>query len=191
VLVNNFADVMSSRSQPKRIGDTVDAKIAALFANMKPGAVMVTLAPIDDLGATNTEVLEERRKQGLVTPAASKLNASFFEMEELDLGPTNKCVSWSQDGGKTDPLKVYKYTRLSQSDDSRKPVTLCAKRHCKWAKDATTIPATKTLDNGALVMNWNGCLCRGSFRKTRDRASCKKPVRHSDCVAPDKSDGRR
>jgi hypothetical protein len=165
LFINNYGDVMGHRSDPRRTGDTVDAKIAALFANMKAGAVMVTLSPIDELGATNKEVVEERAKHKLVP---SNENASFFALEEFTLGPANQCVTWSQGSGKADPLVVYKYTRLGQADDSLGPVILCTQSKCEWAKNATPILA-KTLKGGALVMNLNGCKCSRSMRRLRGR----------------------
>ena len=173
---------MSHRSEPKRHGITVDAKIASLFAIMKPGAVMVTLTSIGELGATNKEVVEERIKHGLIPCNGVEPNASFFEMEEHCLGPTNKCVSWSSGGGKAEPLTVYKYTRLSQADESQGSVILCARPQCEWARNAIPIPAT-TSRNGSLVMNLNGCKCGYSFRKSRGRGKCKPPIRNRDYVS--------
>ena len=174
VFVNNFADVFGTRSDPKKATNqkraiTVDSRIAAMFAKMLPGSVMVTLHPIGDLGLTRENVLEHRSKHKLKTPVPS--NASFFSMEKIELGMARDTVSWSENGGCNRTIWIYKYTRLKQS--SQEAVFLCTnQRHCDRARNATPVRATANGENG-LIMKC--CDCKVEAIKTRStRAVCYK-----------------
>ncbi|CAB9508466.1 Histone methylation protein DOT1 [Seminavis robusta] len=169
IFVNNFNEVMDSRSDPTRGNDPVDTRIAALFANCRAGTVMVTLCSIRYLGLPHSQVLERRQRFGLKTPEESY--ASFFEVEEVEIGPQDECVSW---GANSNPLIAYKYTRLQQAGGGKVPgpVFLCDNPVCALAREATPIPATVVRAGGELFMN-STCECGCSQRQTRDNGSKK------------------
>lgn len=169
VFVNNFADVFGSRSGCKSKTQTIDSKIAALFATMKPGSVMVTMHPIDALGHPRDKVMQHRHKHNLRTPCRG--HASFFSLEEIKLGPANETVSWSANGKCKKTILVYKYTRLRQSDDGEGAVFLCTNHEsCERSRNATPIPATALGEDG-LVMNF--CNCKYEAIRTRGKKKCK------------------
>lgn len=170
VFVNNFADVFGCRSACRSQVYTIDSKIAALFASLKSGSIMITMHPIDMIGLTRDRVLRHREKHGLNTPVSE--NASFFKMEELDLGPANETVSWSKGGGHQKMIKIYKYTRLEQPVDSGNSVFLCTNENdCELATNATPIPAVVNIGE-LCVMNF--CQCKKDVVRTREK---RKPSR--------------
>lgn len=171
VFVNNFADVFGHRSEPKKTTVTVDSRIAAMFASMKPGSIMVTLYQIDALGPCQAAVLGHRERHKLRTP--EKAHASFFSMEKMELGPAKENVSWSALGGSTETIWVYKYTRLEQPNvQDAQPVFLCTNSKvggCERSRNAEPIPATVNGKNG-LLMNFCDC----GYQMIQTRAQTKK-----------------
>ena len=165
VFVNNFNEVFGSRSTFKD-QRTIDDYIAALFAKMKPGTSMVTMEPIISLEQTQSEANAARRRNKL----AESTDASFYEVEKVELGPANECVSWSTEGGNIEPIYCHKYTRLEQENGTDGSVFLCTNGSCKLAKAATPIPAfTVEEGSGLLVLNYcPGCKSSGR-RKERKR----------------------
>lgn len=164
VFVNNFADVFGERSAPKKTTITVDSRIAAMFATMKPGSVMVTMHPIDALGLTRDLVLDHRRKHNLKTPHTSL--AAFFTLEKIELGPANETVSWSANGTCDHIIWVYKYTRLEQANEHKNSVFLCTNHRCERAREAEAIPATIKGESGLIM---NACDCNFEAIRTRGR----------------------
>lgn len=164
VFVNNFADVFGERSAPKKTTITVDSRISAMFATMKPGSVMVTMHPMDALGLTRDTVLDHRQKHNLKTPHTS--HAAFFELEKIELGPANKTVSWSANGTCDHTIWVYKYTRLEQANEHDDSVFLCTNHRCERAREAEAIPATINGENGLIM---NACDCNFQAIRTRGR----------------------
>lgn len=180
VFVNNYNDVFGSKAKCKDEGVTIDARIAALFASMKPGSVLATMHEIGPLTKrSQQEVKEIRDKHGL--DSSSSDNASFFTMKKYELGPANDTVSWSKDGGNTKKIEVYKYTRLSQpgSEDGT-GVFLCTNPDCEHARTANPIPAAAIGDNGLLL---KFCDCKFTPIATRGRRG-RKPSRYDsfDCT---------
>lgn len=175
--MNNYNDVFGSKSKCRNEGDTIDAKIAALFACMKPGSVLATMHEIDALAKrSQQEVVEFRQKHNLDSFCPE--NASFFEMEKHKLGPANETTSWSKGGGNSKMILVYKYTRVSQlgSEDGR-GVFLCANPNCAHARNADPIPAATNGDRGLQLSH---CECNISPIATRGRKKTKPNSRYGD-----------
>lgn len=174
VFVNNFNDVMSHRCEPsRRAMRSVDEYIAALFAHMKVGSVMVTLNPINYyLGQTQEQAQQDRRKWGYT----ANRNASFFTKEEIEIGFAHDVVSWSERssaGRHSRTISVYKYTRVEQEADAGYgPVFLCCDpgKKCRFALNDEPIPATIFDKDNRLVM-MNTCPCCG-FTKKSLRSKC-------------------
>jgi hypothetical protein len=163
VFVNNFHGVFNCRSGQKKCANRyIDHYIAALFAQMKPGTVMVTMDEILQLGLPLSSINEKRKNRQLSVSS----NASFFSLEKMELGPANETVTWSENGGCRNMVQVYKYTRLAQDDDAQGAVILCANPGCAHARNETPIPATK-VEDGRLVMNC--CDCKIEPTNTRAR----------------------
>jgi len=189
VFVNNYNDVFGSRSACKS-GVTIDSRIAALFAEMKPGSVLATMHPIADLlKRDQDEVLELREKYGMDTPSPDL--ASFFKCEKIELGPANETVSWSQSGGNTETIWVWKYTRLEQPSGSKnnnnnnnnnngKGIFLCSYKDCEHARAAAPIPAAIIEDSGLRLRQ---CKCNYAAISTRGRKNRKPSRRYAgfDC----------
>lgn len=181
VFVNNFNEVFGSKSKCKS-EVTIDSRIAALFASMKPGSVLATMHPIGDLlGRAQDEVMELRNKHGMYSPYPE--NASFFKMEQCELGPANETVSWSHGGGNKNMIWVYKYTRLSQpGSEDGKGVFLCTNhQNCEHARAAKPIPATIKGEAGLLL---KFCDCKFTAIGTRGRKNRRPNKKYSsdfDC----------
>jgi hypothetical protein len=167
VFVNNFNEVFGRRSTyaTKR---TIDDYIAALFAKMKPGSAMVTMEPIYSLDQTQNEANAARRRHKL----AESSDASFYEVEELELGLACESVSWSEGeatGAHEQLLYVHKYTRLAQEHSDEGAVFLCTNPTCGHAKNAIPIPACIEDEKGLLVLNYcPGCKSSGRRKKRKN-----------------------
>lgn len=136
-LVNNYNGVFEARSAKKGQKFYLDQYVAASFAMMVPGSVMVTFYPLT-LPLPRTAVNEARAKHGLTYDDP---NASFFDFEKILIGEARNNVSWAGIGCKT-KIYVYKYTRLKQ--DRTDPVFLCSNPDCEHAIKA--IPNTATME---------------------------------------------
>jgi hypothetical protein len=173
VFVNNFNHVFGERSEPKKGAITVDSRIAAMFARMKPGSIMVTLNPIQELGLALDEVLSFRKIHNLDTPKVT--DASFFTMEKIYLGLAKDSVSWSEGHAScTEEIYVYKYTRQVQPGHEERPFFLCTNSSvgnggCDLARNATPISAIKEDVNDGLVIQ--KCECKFEAYQIRKRSS--------------------
>lgn len=148
--VNNFNGVFRERSTEKPQLRFLDDYLAGLFATMAPGARLVSLHPLPL--CLSKEAANERRKR---FGWAASDDASFFEMEEMDLDKANTSVSWSEGGGCTNMIKIFKYTRLRQSVDHS--VFLCCNPRCEKAKHAIPIDATILTNDDRVVLNKCDC----------------------------------
>jgi len=110
----------------------------------------MTLVTLDKLtlGPSRSEANAVRVKNGR---SASDM-ASFYDLEECDLGEGRDVASWFGGGSKDNNVKAYKYTRLSQQGNDGSdgtgggPVYLCGNfRSCSLAKGDVPFRATKTL----------------------------------------------
>jgi len=153
--VNNFNGVFGERSSPKT-QRTLDDYVAALFAFMSDGARLASLHPLP-LGPSRSLTNAWRARHGL----KESWNASFFEYEEIDLGPASESVSWSEGSGNNETIRVYLYTRVRQCNENSiaLPVFLCCNPLCENAKAEVFLPAffvNKSNDEIAI----NKCQCR-------------------------------
>jgi Histone methylation protein DOT1 len=139
-LVNNFNGVFAERSAKPGQTTYLDHYIAAMFALMVPGSILVTLHPLV-LPPPLQVVDENRRRHGLTTGDS---NASFYEVSKISLGEARNQVSWAGSSCTTN-LFVYKYTRLEQN--STTPVFLCSNPLCTNATNNVPNAATTTFTN--------------------------------------------
>ncbi len=149
--VNNFNGVFAERSVKNNGVWFLDDYCAALFALMTPGAIMVTLHPLN-LGPTQEEANCIRRKHDLNESS----NASFFEVEKVVLGKACDAVKWNQHSGNSRDIYVYKYTRLAQ-EAGPDSVFMCCNPCCELAKKDLPISATTNNEEGRCVINQCDC----------------------------------
>lgn len=159
-IVNNACGVFADRSATKEGEYTPDDYVAALFANMKPGSVMITFYPIHRcLGLSLEGAKATRKKHNMVN---NFLSLSFYSHKEFDLNKCGEKVStYGSSSRITKPQKVYKYTRLYQGEQYDKSVFLCSNSSCEFAKKNEVRKATKCLDNGNMIVN--RCPCGGAM----------------------------
>ena len=157
--VNNFNGVFADRSIKKKCVWFLDDYVAGLFALLAPGAIMVTLHPLN-LGPTQEEANRIRRRHDL----RESSNASFFSVEQVLLGKACDTVKWNQHSGNSKDMFVYKYTRLHQ-DAGPHSVFMCCNPVCELAKIGTPISATTTNEEGRYVINQ--CRCKFTAKNLR------------------------
>jgi SAM-dependent methyltransferase len=157
--VNNFNGVFAERSVKLNTNWFLDDYVSGIFALLVPGAILVTLHPLN-LGPTQEEANAIRRKHDLT----ESLTASFFKVERLLLGEARDTVKWNQHSGNLHKIYIYKYTRVSQGDRSD-AVFLCCNPSCQVAKDSTPIRATTINDEGRCVINQ--CECKFTAKNLR------------------------
>ena len=159
VFVNNFNEIFSARSV--REGDrTLDDRVAAVFAQMKPGSRMLTLHKLVALGMTRDEVNDGRRSRR----KRESDDASFFTFSEHTLQPKPRewlsgledVVSWSRL-----PIQAYLYERTRQSETHA--LFLCTNPKC----EAGDRPTAAVGDDGLLV---DCCVFCQTARRAQPRA---------------------
>jgi len=190
---NNFNGVFLDRCAKLGQKYYLDHCIAAIFSQMKPGSVLVTLHQLCDMPPARDDINEVRRRQKL--PPYDHNNytdeekqdwesrASFYTMDAIPLGRANQCVSWSQNSGNNKNLMVYRYTRLAQPTDGA--TFLCTYPECSMAMtNATGNPAIKYVDmcrnstEKTAVTNSACWACQRSTKRLRNR----KGGDHSSCT---------
>lgn len=151
--VNNFNSVFAERASYK-CEPTLDFYVAGLFALMAPGARLATLHMLP-LGLSRTQANAVRMNNGL----CESKDASFYEVAVFNLGPANRCVSWSLGSTNTNMIKVYRYTRVEQS--VLRSVFLCCNKGCSNARDTVPIDAVEIKSGRPFLLT--GCnYCRWS-----------------------------
>lgn len=161
VFVNNFNGVFAERSVKLKTHWFLDDYVSGIFALLVPGAIMVTLHPLN-LGPTQEEANSIRHKHDL--PESPK--ASFFAVERVVLGKACDTVKWNQHSGNANNMYVYKYTRLSQGEDvGPNAVFLCCNPRCEVAKKGIEMPATTLNEGGRCVINQ--CKCKFTVKNLR------------------------
>jgi SAM-dependent methyltransferase len=158
--VNNFNGVFAERSSKVTQKWFLDNYVAGLFALMRPGAVLVSLHPLN-LGPTKTEANRTRKKQGLTESE----DASFYEVDKILLGKACDTVKWNQFSGNQKNIYVYKYTRVNQSTADGAAVFLCCNPACNFARDDVATPATSQNEEDRTVINH--CECRVTTKNLR------------------------
>jgi hypothetical protein len=125
---------------------------------MAEGSVMVTLSDLN-LGATLTEANKWREDNGL----KPSLNASFFEVRRVELGPAGQVFSWSSSC--QTPAYAFVYKRVKQDPSEKGAVLMCSNKDCKHSSDGKIIPATALNQFGKVVLG--SCNCKMSIRSSR------------------------
>ena len=121
VLVNNANGIFGPRSGDVPGTAPLDAHVAAIFAQLNPGARMVTFDPLLCLGRDVYDENSRRSNNGLDWSS----DASFFVSEHRSIG--SDAVSWSC----KKEVVVYVYTRIEQSSTDGTAMFLCNNRQCK------------------------------------------------------------
>jgi hypothetical protein len=162
---NNFNGVFADKCEMAKQTYFLDNYLAGTFTQMKVGSILVTLHPLD-LGPSQSEANARRQQHGLW----ESVNSSFYVDELVPLGKAKDVVSWSQYGGKTDTIYVYKYTRVKQETSDGASVFLCCNPVCDKARLGTPIPATVTVTvAGEERVVMNACDCKLTSMKLRSR----------------------
>ena len=161
VYFNNFNDVFSARSDLAKGVVVPDHVVAGLFSKLKPGSVLVSFHPLP-LGPDQDTTNELRRTANL--PVSD--SASFFKREEVPLGRMKDCVKWLNYTNSVDTIKVYKYTRLKQSEGNtdEEAVFLCVNPKCEWAVNQERIPV---FDDASCTVRKHCPSCLQSSKTTR------------------------
>lgn len=155
--------------------------VAALFAMAPEGTIMTTVSPLRSaLGCLPLgEANKQRERKNL--PVSD--NASYYDVEEFELGPLCDVYSFSEGGTNQEMIMLYRYVRTKQSankkasrnkDESQVvgPCFLCNNPKCEKAQEGTPIGALKYEDSPmykdktAVI---GGCTCNVSDRVMRRR----------------------
>jgi hypothetical protein len=91
---NNYGDNFGTKAQGRVSEETLDKKLATMFASTRPGTVLVTLHPLDDL-PPSVEEWDVISRERATTDNEEK---SFYSRKVMDLGEARDCVSWSAKG---------------------------------------------------------------------------------------------
>ena len=155
VFCNNFGDVFGTRSAtgaPPYLNDFV----AGLFAFMKEGSKLVTFDALSFQVGPLDMVNKEREKFKMeMSPSAS-----FYTMEQKELGLQNKCVTWSEGGGNQLKMKMYVYTRVGK--ESR---FMCSAPMCHMKQNNT--PQASYVINNKEQLLVRVCPCNHTMRPRR------------------------
>jgi hypothetical protein len=128
----------------------LDDYLAGLLAMMSTGTRFVSLHPLP-LCLSKSDANKQRGRFGW----AESDDASFFELEEVELDEARKAVSWSKGGGNKKMIKLFKYIRTRQSVDHS--VFLCCNPKCEKAQNAVPIKAIVENSDGRVVLNRCDC----------------------------------
>lgn len=160
---NNFGRVFSDKTSKSGQIYTLDDFIAGLFSSMAPGSMIATLHQLIFTQGTLNDTNMDRKRCGLPPDD----NASYYEMEEMEVGKQNESVSWSYNGGKNDVVKVYLYKRVGLAK------FLCGNPSCTKAKNRVFQSAFKIVNERGLGerMVVNSCDCGFRTRERRKRRS--------------------
>jgi len=145
---NNFNGNFAYKSANPGSKWYLDHLVASIFAETPPGSILITLHELPiDIAPRRLAMKSLRNRLWTNHDNIGRdndPNASFYDVEEIDLGDYSKCVSWASPS-ENESLKGYKYTRLEQRDPNGKAVFLCSNPECPKAKAGTPITATETI----------------------------------------------
>ncbi|GMI49834.1 hypothetical protein ScalyP_jg669 [Parmales sp. scaly parma] len=156
ILVNNFNGIFAERSGLKI---TPNSRIAPLFAQMKPGARLVCMDRITELGNSRSAMNVERKKKDL----RPSFKSTFFETAEFTL-PSGS-VSW---GNKTIDITIY--TRVVQWPGigiNESATFCCGNGKCQSSSQSAVVPIEND-ELGRFVMNLRCNQCNWEPSKPRD-----------------------
>jgi hypothetical protein len=114
---NNYNDIMNVRSDPKNNQCSVDDCIAGLFTQLKPGAKLITLHPIQRLPPCLATANEDRQRQGL----SRREDASFYQLDVFPAPEGEDNFTFKDD------IKFYVYTRCGPAS------FLCSESTCSYS----------------------------------------------------------
>lgn len=149
VFVNNYEGTFRHGE-----GGNLDMHVAALFAGMKEGSVLVTMEPLmSACGALPLNTANEKRREKKL-PESDQ--ASYYKHKKIRIGRQREVVSWSEHSGCDNVLYGYCYERVGA------PTFLCNNPDCETAISAQPIDAVQFDSNG--VASIGVCECRFSER---------------------------
>ena len=144
--------------------------VAALFAVCRPGTILCTVSPLrSTLGCLPlSETNRIRKQKGL----AVSDDASYYELQESDLGTISNVYSFSEGNNNQEMIRLYRYERTPQSSSTKVAVYMCNNPLCKHAQRGDVIPAVdehvfRQTEGSAVVIQ--GCSCGVSERVLRNR----------------------
>ena len=145
--------------------------VAALFAACPEGTILCTVSPLrSTLGCLPlAEANRVRNTKGL----AQSENASYYELEESDLGTISSVYSFSEGNNNTEMIRLYRYERTKQATTTAgKASFMCNNPLCERAKRGDIIPAVDEIafqrtEGEAVVVQ--ACSCGVSERVLRKR----------------------
>ena len=147
----------------------LERHVAALFAATSEGTIMCTVSPLRaTLGCLPlAEANRVRTTKGL--PPSE--NASFYEVQESDLGEQSEVYSFSEGGTNQRMIQLYRYIRTRQSTDGVASF-LCNNPLCDKAQQGDVLAAvdeeaSQRTEGLAAVIN--ACPCGVSERVLRKR----------------------
>ena len=165
---NNYGDNFGTKAQGRVNEVTLDKKLATMFASTRPGTVLVTLHPLDDL-PPSVEEWDVISRERATTDNEEK---SFYSRKVMDLGEARDCVSWSAKGSNTRRMILYIYTRLGEET----PLFSCTYEGCEH------VSKSLNLDTGKTELQ-NSCV-RCTRRRMVTRENRKKAARKVDVGLP-------
>lgn len=156
------------------LAENLERYVAALFAGAPEGTIMITMSPLRaSLGCKPLkEAIHTRHRFGLPVPEAT--DASFYEVEEFNLGPINDVYSFAAGYAETEQAQVKCYLYLRTHQQTKRASFLCNNPQCKMAQEATPIEAVhfETAKKGGNTHNAaviGACCCGVSDKALRMR----------------------
>jgi len=161
---NNYGDVFGARSMPagQSVGHTLNDYVAGHLTQMKPGAMLLTLAELP-VGPGREAANKRRLEKGM----DSSPIATFFDVKEFpftDIPENRNLLSWRRCNKS---FSLFLYTR-NQSKDA---TFLCSNLNCENAKKNVPIPAWKRLEDDKIVSNSTCPCCDITARTSRLRSA--------------------
>lgn len=174
--VNNYNGVFGDKSAKPTDKIYLDHFVGGLLALMRPGSIMVTLHKLP-LGPSLEDANMYRKKHHF----EERPDASFFSLEELELGRANEITSWSHQSGKKEIITAYKYTRVDQGTTNGEAVFYCCNKACPLWNGAQPV-IQEIQHNGPKIVARTGCMehCAVNVGVSRKRKQAQALPRPND-----------
>ena len=173
IFFDNYNGIFSGE---RGLAENLERYVAALFASAPEGTIMITMSPLRaSLGCKPLkEAIQTRKRLGLPVPQAT--DASFYEVEEFNLGPINDVYSFAAGYSETEKTQIKCHLYLRTQQQTKEASFFCNNSDCKMAQAAKPIEAihfeasnSKGCDNNEKAAVIGSCSCRVSDRVLRMR----------------------